>query len=633
MPRVVTLNRAAAALLVLLAVLAFTPVAVVDGLWLGPQIVGASVGEDSFYVVVGLITFLSGAIPVAMLATVPGAWRGERRPLAWGSLFAVLATALAAGPLREISLASWIVAGRWIALAVGLLTAAVLMVAAIRVAPVGHWRAAPRLAVALLAIAFVAGAIGGRSADGIPLSPSRWLIADFRGGERLTGAALKAAAPAQDPFLAPGPTSNIHNDAFMSDAYFGPRVVDPETATVRSFRALGDCASIMFDRRGRLVAVCVGPTRVVAYLIDPDTLEPLAERFIADRVISGDFDTTYAGGGYAFLDRAGRLVIPGTDGVIERFRITDREGHAAIEALDAFDVSHTLAPDEPISSALPDWSGRLWYVGSEGTVGTLNPSTREARSIRFEDADIENSFALAPDGGAYVVTSRELVSLRIGSGGLPQVIWSQAYDRGRRRKPGQSSRASGTTPTVLLGGRFVAIADNAEPRMHVQVYDARPGVRGSWLVCETEVFEPDRSATENSLIAVGGAIFVENNHGYRLFDSLGGHVPESGAARIDFDPRARSCEIAWENDDVYIPSVVSKVSAPDGTMLTYTKEPYPTGVEAWWFTALDANTGEVLWRRLAGTGVLANNHYAAVYVGPGGNLYVGTVGGVIALVG
>ena len=67
-------------------------------------------------------------------------------------------------------------------------------------------------------------------------------------------------------------------------------------------------------------------------------------------------------------------------------------------------------------------------------------------------------------------------------------------------------------------------------------------------------------------------------------------------------------------------------------MLTYTKPEMPSGIDAYYFTALDAATGEVLWERLGGTGPLANNHYAALYVGPDGRLYVGTVGGVIGLV-
>ena len=61
--------------------------------------------------------------------------------------------------------------------------------------------------------------------------------------------------------------------------------------------------------------------------------------------------------------------------------------------------------------------------------------------------------------------------------------WRAAYDRGAEQKPGQLSRGSGTTPTVLPGGR-VAITDNAEPRMHVSFYDTATGRE----ICRAPVF-------------------------------------------------------------------------------------------------------------------------------------------------
>jgi outer membrane protein assembly factor BamB len=77
---------------------------------------------------------------------------------------------------------------------------------------------------------------------------------------------------------------------------------------------------------------------------------------------------------------------------------------------------------------------------------------------------------------------------------------------------------------------------------------------------------------------------------------------------------------------------VSKGLLADGAVLTYTKEPSLLGTDAWWFTAVDAQSGEVRWRRLAGLGPLLNNHYAAGYVGPDGSVYVGTISGVVALI-
>lgn len=42
-------------------------------------------------------------------------------------------------------------------------------------------------------------------------------------------------------------------------------------------------------------------------------------------------------------------------------------------------------------------------------------------------------------------------------------------------------------------------------------------------------------------------------------------------------------------------------------------------------------TGDPVWTRLAGAGVSFNNHYAAAFLGPGGDMYVGTLNGLVVL--
>ncbi|MGA1216101.1 MAG: hypothetical protein ACO31X_11105, partial [Candidatus Nanopelagicales bacterium] len=174
----------------------------------------------------------------------------------------------------------------------------------------------------------------------------------------------------------------------------------------------------------------------------------------------------------------------------------------------------------------------------------------------------------------------------------------------------------------------VAITDNADPRMHVVVFD----VSGPSPVerCAVPVFGEGVSATENSLIALGDSLIVESNYGYSVTAVAGGHTTTPGLARIDIT--GDGCSLAWETDAVTIPSLVSKGLLADGTVLTYTKESSLVGTDAWWFTAVDAASGEVAWRRLAGVGPLLNNHYAAGYVGPDGSVYVGTISGVVALI-
>lgn len=216
--------------------------------------------------------------------------------------------------------------------------------------------------------------------------------------------------------------------------------------------------------------------------------------------------------------------------------------------------------------------------------------------------------------------------------GKPVVVWSESYDQGKRRKPGQTSRASGTTPTLFLDERFVAITDNADPRMNVLVYDTSPELaEGEREVCEVPVFADGKSASDNSLIAMGHSLFIENNYGYNLLTATNGRSSEPGLARIDVDREQGTCAAVWENDEIRIPSVVSKGSST-GVLVSYTRDHSLWGIDAWYFTAVDAETGEVMWRVRSGSGPMVNNHYAATYLGPDGSIYTGATGGIVALV-
>ena len=164
--------------------------------------------------------------------------------------------------------------------------------------------------------------------------------------------------------------------------------------------------------------------------------------------------------------------------------------------------------------------------------------------------------------------------------------------------------------------------------MNVVVVDTASG--DPVVHCTVPVFGDGESATDNSLIALGESLIVENNYGYTVTAVTGGHTTTAGLTRIDVDDAG--CTVAWESTDVTIPSLVSKGVLADGAVLTYTKPSSFLGTDAWWFTAVDAQTGEVRWRRLAGIGPMLNNHYAAGYVGPDGSVYVGTISGVVALV-
>ena len=66
----------------------------------------------------------------------------------------------------------------------------------------------------------------------------------------------------------------------------------------------------------------------------------------------------------------------------------------SITKLRDYDLTSVLEPDERISSALPDFRGRIWFVSKKnGKVAILNTKTRRIRAIRLGE-DIQNSFTV-----------------------------------------------------------------------------------------------------------------------------------------------------------------------------------------------------------------------------------------------
>jgi hypothetical protein len=166
--------------------------------------------------------------------------------------------------------------------------------------------------------------------------------------------------------------------------------------------------------------------------------------------------------------------------------------------------------------------------------------------------------------------------------------------------------------------------------MHVLVYRRAKQVTGSRLVCAEPVFQPGNSSTENSLVATDKSIVVENNFGYKSEnDTQNGRTTKPGLTRIDVD--SDGCQTVWTNEQESIPTVVTKMSLANGLIYTYTKPKGPANTDAWYLTAIDFETGTTAFKQLAGTGILFNNHYAALYLGPNGTAYVGVFGGIVAI--
>jgi hypothetical protein len=480
------------------------------------------------------------------------------------------------------------------------------------------------------AAAALLGGAGGAGAAPIAPGPPSALPA-FIGAAAQALPVTPTAVP-QNPFLADDPNSNIHNDTWMTDAYrrAGPLGRGLQASSGAMPPAL--CGSLAFDRAGRIVTVCpssAAPPQ--ARIVDPATLAVIAT---LDLPTAPDPPGTrlfqnFTGGGYFFLDDHDRIW--SATKTSHLWVVGETAGGRGLVKLRDYDLTSVLRSDERVTSALPDFRGRIWFVSKRhGKVGMLDPRTRRVRALRLGE-EIENSFAVGRDG-VYIVSDRRMYRFRAGRDGAPRVDWKVKYRNSGQVKPGQVDAGSGTTPTLMRGG-YVAITDNADP-MHVVVYRTAPRLprHRHRLVCQVAVFRRGASATENSLITAGRSLVVENNYGYRdPFGPLAGTITEPGFARVDVGADGRACRRVWTNTTERGATVVPKLSTRTGLIYTYTQEPDPAGTQRWSWEALDFRTGRTVWKQLAGTGAAYNNNYAGLALGPDGTAYLGVLGGLVAL--
>jgi hypothetical protein len=455
----------------------------------------------------------------------------------------------------------------------------------------------------------------------IPSLPTDALVPIFEGNPADENPLDHPSVP-QHPFLSPNGTSSMHNDAYSTDAYdvSGPLGRDL-TVTSRTY-GIRECATVTFDSRGRIEALCGGLEGFTMILIDPVTLEPISELTMPGRDATSGRNpfTDICGGTYFFLDGRDRAFATTTTSEIWKVRQTPA---GALTKVRSWPLAEHLAEGDCLVAVAPDWQGRVWFFSQHGTVGTLDRRTGRVASIGLpRGEDIVNSVSTDESGGVYPVSTHAAYRLDADRRGRPRVTWRRAYDRGTTQKPGMLSQGSGTSPT-LLGRRWVAIADNAEPRSRILVYDRRTGARH----CRVPVLTRGASTTENSLVAAGRSFIIENNYGYEGPQStMLGRSTTPGVARVLL--RRDGCRVAWTSAAT-APTSVAKASHGNGLLYVYTKPPRDDGIDAWYLTAIDIRSGKTVWSRLTGTGTQWNNHYAAIYLGPDGTAYVATLAGLV----
>ncbi|MBL1083755.1 hypothetical protein JK359_17570 [Streptomyces actinomycinicus] len=492
-------------------------------------------------------------------------------------------------------------------------------------------------------------------ADPIPKAPGHRLV-DAYAGAPATAQPLPGPRPPQNPHLAANGRSGMHADSWGSATYpwSGPLGDHPGTTSERMASLGGECANVTFDRAGRIVTVCGTFTGFLVKLLDSATLRTLAEYKLPQRpstveaITRLDFSRIFkdtSGGAYSYLDDEDRLVLADSRQHIVRLAHRQKPDGAWEFTVDAdWDLTAQVPHDcvswtnlfpsgecDPVTSVMPDWQGRIWWVTRQGRIGTVAPASGAVRSIRLDGEEIQNSFSVAEDG-VSIVSDHALYEFTAAADGTPALKWRETYDRGTGTKPGSVNQGSGTTPDIFgPDGEYVAITDNADDRMHVNVYRRGTGTPdGQRLVCSAPVFRSGASTTDNSLISWGNSLIVENNYGYENVTSLTlGRSVVGGVSRIDVRADGSGCDTVWESSE-RSPSVVPKLSTGNGLVYLYTKEPNRLGIDAWYLAAVDFRTGTTRWKQLIGTGTGYDNSWAPITIGPDGTSYIGVFNGLAA---
>lgn len=461
------------------------------------------------------------------------------------------------------------------------------------------------------------------------------------------------------PYMAAPGRAAMHSDGASSGVHPFPSPLGRDTQ-VRSRRGSsffgGLCATVTFDREGRLVALCTAGIALELHLLAPRSLDLLASYRLPGRpstfaaLVNRDIEkimSDTSGGAYFYLDNEDRAVLADSRQRIQRVghrknaagewefyqdAVWDLGEHVPHDCLD-WDNWFPSGECDPMTAVMPDHRGLIWWVTRKGRIGTLNTVNGDVRVMQLRGEEIQNGFSVAEDG-VYIVSDHAMYGLQAAPDGAPAVVWREEYDRGSNRKVGSINQGSGTTPD-LLGSDYVSIADNADGRINLLVYRRRAEVQSQRLVCKLPLFDDDASATDNSAIGFNRSLIVENNAGYRnALTQRDWSAVRGGITRVDIREDGSGCDVVWQSDE-RSPSTVPKMSTQTSLAYFYTFEQQPDeqGGEQiqWYFTAIDANTGETRFRVATGVGRNFDNNWAPITLGPDGTAYIGVFRGILAI--
>lgn len=518
------------------------------------------------------------------------------------------------------------------------------------------------LALVVLAAAAVAGAVVPGAAPAAPAAPSsltcRTPVAPYE--------------PPCNPHLALSGWGGSHRNSYASGSspYPAPHADDDVTRQRITLPGLPSAVPItvtfssQYADGGRVAWMStVAPSAI--HKIDVatgdviDTLNP--QQSLNGIGISG---------AYNVLDRDDHFFVGRSSSIEVYGDETPGERTSPIALLDSLTLpASALCGDDKLVGITMTYDGYIAFATARGVVGvvprdldrfdTKHLQTVNLNQGRCDEADddleiVSNSISADETGGIYVVTSQAMNRVQ-WNGRRLRLGWKAGYNVGPPPSGVRLGAGSGSTPDVMGTAkdrdRFVVITDGG-PLMNLVLF-WRDRIPQGWkpiakgldrrIACQVPVTFGDPNATrttsEQSVLTNGYTSVIVNNSltNESLLDAipaqlrpivaaeLGGDPQQApyGIERIDWNPRTRTCQVKWANPEVSIPNAIPTLSTESGLI-------YGQGQRngLWGLEGIDLRTGaQRLWVPSTPTPA-SNSFYAATEVGPDGDVWQGTSGGI-----
>ncbi len=420
-------------------------------------------------------------------------------------------------------------------------------------------------------------------------------------------------------------SGGVHSDGYNSSTspLPGPRGINPLATHVSvSDDDTRACTPLLRDHDGYLSSLCISLfDQSELVLFDPgNDFEILARTLIPKRASLID----PAGGWYTRMDQQGRPLVPTATQKLRAYRAVESDAGFEWTIDREWDLSTLLSEGMSATDVIPDFDGGFWFISGFAHVGHMDAETGEGDTLWLHSDGVEvigAAFAVGPEG-AYVLTSKAMYMFSMVDG-VPAQRWRWAY--------GDLENPDLSTPTLHDDGKLVSFSINYAGGLSELVVMKTTGEdipAEERLVCRMDMFVPGESAIQNTLMGYGRSLVAENNFGGAFYE-VGDYPP--GLARIDVREDYSGCDIVWE-DYTISSQVPPRLSTGDGHIWLYShRRGEDEDTHAYYLTAMDFETGEVVSESFIASGKRMDNPMLSVDFLPGGVMVAGVRNGIVSV--